>query len=253
MTRPILVSVILASAAFTQNPIACYEFDADSVSSTQPSFASVSDLAISNDFMFGGSSSDAWLCLSTQWNNSGGTITWTVSPNAGESIAYDSLTWTSVTNNPSVSDSVTAVTLSANGVAVGGIDPLLHNALNTIDLSGYDALQGASTPVTFVLDFTGNPQGQSAYEIANLKVKGERCDLRIDGVAPGELPVVTRDCFTLTGDCFDLLTDVKWSGASLPQCTPANWGQGCYEVVDAHTLKVCPPLCEVVGLSLIHI
>lgn len=247
MNRYSFASILLASAAIAQTPIACYDFDNNSVSSVQPAFASVSDLTISNDFVFGGTSSDAWLCLSTQWNNSGGTIRFLVTPNAGESIDFSSFEWSAVTNNPAVSDSVAAMTLFANGALVATVDPLSHNTVHSIDLSTYDALQGATTAVIFVMDFTGNPTGQSSYEVADLKVGGDRCVLNIGGVTPGSLPVVTPDCFTLTGDCFDQVTDVKWDGTSLPVCTPANWGQGCYEIVDAHTLKVCPPLCLAVN------
>jgi hypothetical protein len=229
--------------SLAQYPLACFEFDNNSVASSQPTIATVSDLDISNEFMFGGPAGESWLCLTTQWNASGGTISFTVTPNSGESIDYSAFEWSAVTTDPSTSDSVTAMTLYANGVTVGGVDPLTHNTVHTIDLSSMPGLAGASVPVTFVMDFVGNPSGAGAYEMGYIKLLTTSCVLAIDNVAPAALPVVTSECFTLTGDCFDQVTEVQWQGAALPQCTPANWGQGCYTIVDPHTIRVCPPLC----------
>ena len=248
---PLAIS-LLACGAVAQAPIACFDFASQSISSTQPAFASVSDVSVSNNYVFGGGSA-GWLCLTTAWNNSGGTITFTVTPNAGESVDYSQLSWSAVTNNPSSSDSIAAVDVFANGSLVGTVDPVTHNTVHEIDLTGFAALQGQAAPVTFVLDLTGNPTGQSSYEIDFLKVSGSRCVLDVNGVQPATLPVVTRDCFTLTGECLDQVTQFTWNGQPLAACTPANFGQGCYEILGAAELKVCPPLCEGAGQYVISL
>ncbi len=247
MNRTLFATALFASAALSQGPLACFEFENNSVSSPQPTTATVSDLSISNSFMFGGSVGNAWLCLTTQWNTTGGSISFTVTPNAGESINYTSLEWSAVTNNPSLSDSVISMTLYADGAQVGAVNLLAHNTVHTLDVTGIPALIGASGPVTFVMDFLGNPTGASAYEMGYIKLFGDSCVLAIGNVTPFDLPIVTNDCFTLTGDCFDHVTAVNWQGAPLPQCTAANWGDGCYSIVDAHTIRICPPLCLPVG------
>ena len=250
MQRTLLATAVLAVSSVAQSDIACFDFVGNSISSTQPSFASVSDLAVSNTFVFGGGA-QGWLCLTTDWTTSGGTITFTITPNAGEAIDYGQLSWSAVTNNPGSTDSVSAVTVFANGVAVGTVDPLVHNTVHQLDLSGFAALQGQAAPVTFVMDFTGNPNGQSSYEIDDLKLSGDLCVLDVSNVTPAQLPIVTRDCFTLEGECLDQVTVVTWNGQPLSACTPANFGQGCYEIISATELKVCPPLCEDVGNYLI--
>jgi hypothetical protein len=247
MRRILLATSLFACATVAQAPLACFDFQGDSISSVPSALATVSDLSISNDYMFGGSASNVWLCLSTQWNNTGGTISFTVTPAPGESLNYSRFDWSAVTNNASLSDSVSAVAVTANGLVVGAVDPLTPSTTHQLDLGAVDALQGSSVPVTFVMTFVGNPTGQSAYEMGNIKLFGSQCVFAIDSVQPTQLPVVTESCFELTGDCLDQITEVKWQGISLPECTPANWGQGCYSIVDSHKIRVCPPLCEVVG------
>lgn len=246
MKNLIFACALFAPALAAQNNVACFEFDGATLSSTTSSIATTSDLSVSNDFMFGGAG-DSWLCLTTQWNNTGGQLSFTVTPNAGESLNYGTFSWSAVTGNAAASDSIAAVTVLANGEIVGVVDPVTHNTVHTFDLSTFAALQGASGAITFVMDCTGNPTGQSAYEMDFIKLTAEPCVLAIGNVAPTVLPIVTRDCFMLTGDCFDQVTQVEWAGDPLPVCEPANWGKGCYEIINANTIRICPPLCEDAG------
>ena len=243
MNRTTLATLLLATASLAQSPIADFDYDSDTLSTAQPSFATVSDLSVSNSYIWGGPSSNRWLCLTTDWNDVGGTLSFTVTPNAGESILYSSLVWSSDTNNTSLSDSVASVEVFANGVLVGAVNPIVHETVNTIDLSGFPALQGASGAVTFELVFAGNPTGESSYESAYMRLYGEVCELDIDDVTPHKLEVVTPDCFTVTGDCFDLVTGVCFGTHVLPVQTPGDFGGGSWKLVDNHTIEVCPPQC----------
>ncbi|MFK7741519.1 MAG: hypothetical protein AB8H80_14470 [Planctomycetota bacterium] len=244
MIRSAALALCLTAPAVAQSPIACFEFDGASLASTGTPLASVSDLVISNPFMFGGPGGNSWLCLTTAWNGVGGTISFTVTPAANELLDFSSLEWQAVTNNASVTDSVRAVTIFANGSALGTIDPLTHLTNETLDVSGVAGLQGVGSPVTFVLDFVGNPTGQSAYEVDSIKLFASACEPSIGGVSPASLPTVPEGCFTLTGECFADVTEVRFGGDVLPVCDPSNFGKGCYEIVDGNTIKVCPPLCE---------
>ncbi|MCA8954167.1 MAG: hypothetical protein KDE27_31960, partial [Planctomycetes bacterium] len=93
-------SVLLASSLAAQT-LAEFDFDSFTLSSPQPSFATVSDLQISNTWMYGGPSGDVWLCLTTDWNAVGGTVSFTVTPTGGVAIDYGTLAWDAVTGNSS--------------------------------------------------------------------------------------------------------------------------------------------------------
>ncbi len=176
MTRNLALfcSALLALPLSAQT-IAEYSFDNPDLTSSQPAFATVSDLTVSNTFVFGGSNPDRWLCLTTAWNNGGGTLSFTVTPNPGIVLDYTELSWDAVTNNASVSDSVRAAEVRANGVILGVIDPLTHLTTESVDLTNEPTLQGSTVPVTFEIDFVGNPNGQSSYEIGALRLLGGLC------------------------------------------------------------------------------
>ena len=247
MNRILLASVLLGSVAVAQTPIACYDYEAHTLESTQPAFASVSDLTISNSYVWGGSSGNRWLCLDTDWNDDGGTITFTVTPNAGEYIDYSNLLWSSDTSAAYLSDSVTSFELYANGQLVGTVDPIMHLTDHIIDLSGVPELQAMGGPVTFELVFTGNPTGESSHESDVMKLYGAPCELEIDRVTPDTLDVVSRQCFTLDGDCFSSVTEVTFGSLTLPVTNGADFGAGAYKIIDDETLEVCPPFCLPLG------
>lgn len=165
----------LLAASLSAQTIANYSFDDENLITPQPPFASVTDLSISNAFQFGGSSPDKWLCLTTAWNNTGGTVSFTVTPNAGVFIDYDELSWAAVTNNPASSDSVRAATVRANGNLLAVIDPLTHLVVESVDLTAFAFLESNGDPVTFEIEFEGNPNGESSYEIGYLKLTGGPC------------------------------------------------------------------------------
>ncbi|MCR9243959.1 MAG: hypothetical protein NXI31_02935 [bacterium] len=245
--RPFLVpTTALLSSVLSAQTIAEFSFDSDDLTSPQPAFATVSDLAISNSYMFGGPSSDRWLCLTTAWNNVGGTVSFTVTPNAGVAIDYGALTWQARTNAPHLSDSVRAATLRVNGQVVDTIDPLEHLVLETIDLSSFAPLQGNENAVTFEIEFVGNPNGQTAYEIGELNLTGGVCVPAINNVQPTALPQITNDCFLITGDCFNTLQGVKFGGTAIPGGSgpyPGRYGEAFYTIMSPTLLKVCPPFC----------
>ncbi|MCA8943271.1 MAG: hypothetical protein KDB80_11980 [Planctomycetes bacterium] len=175
--------VSLASLLAAQDPVACYDFDSDDVVANPSTSASASDLVISNDYMFGGPWGDGWLCLSTAWNNVGGSISWTVTPAPGNTLDFTRLSWRAVTQNASMSDSVDAVDVYVDGNLVATIDPLTHLTTHSIDLSVLPDMRRRSTPVSFQLVFDGNPTGQSSYEMNDLCVEAAACveDLASEG------------------------------------------------------------------------
>ena len=81
----------------------------------------------------------------------------------------------------------------------------------------------------------------------------EECVLELNHPTPPQLPVVTEDCFTLTGDCFDEITEVCFDNTVLAIEGPGTFSFGSYEVVDPQTLKVCPPLCLEPGVYTITV
>lgn len=241
-----LAALCTLATSLSAQTIANFSFDNADLISSQPSFATVTDLHVSNSYMFGGGGSDLWLCLTTAWNHSGGTLSFTVTPNAGTSIDYDSLRWNAITANASVSDSVRAATVKANGLTLEVIDPLSHNTTHDIDLEVWDFLQGNVDPVTFEIEFEGNPTGQSAYEIGFLELRGGPCIPTISGATPNTLPTITNDCYILDGTCFDQILGIKFDGVTIPGGNGPynNYGMGFYTILSPTQLKVCPPFCR---------
>ncbi|MCA8952026.1 MAG: hypothetical protein KDE27_21125, partial [Planctomycetes bacterium] len=119
-----------------------------------------------------------------------------------------------------------------------------------VDLSAVASLQAATVPVTFAIDFTGNPTGQSSYEIGALRLTGDQCTPAITGVTPGSLPQLTDDCFVVDGECLDHLVGVTWDGQTIPGGPgpfPGHYGEAFYTPVGANQIRVCPPFCEPIG------
>lgn len=166
---------LLATTLPAQQISALYDFEGDTVANKAVSAITATPLTVSNTFVFGGPANDRWLCLTTDWNNTGGSITFTVTPEPGKSISPTILRWFARTNSPSTTDSVNAVEIFANGILVETVDPLTHNTDHAIDLTGVPSLKNTFNPVNFELRFRGNPTGQSSYELSGLIVESAVC------------------------------------------------------------------------------
>ena len=165
----------LCSFATAQRDVALYSFENRDNQSATESAAGATDLDIDNAFVFGGPRSDRWLCLTTAWNNVGGSIEFTVTPEAGKSLSFTRLFWEARTGNTSLSDSVSAARLFANNTLVGSRSQLLHNEDVVFDLSSVAALQNTFDPIKFTIEMDGNPTGLSPHERASMGVETAEC------------------------------------------------------------------------------
>jgi hypothetical protein len=65
------------------------------------------------------------------------------------------------------------------------------------------------------------------------------------------LPTVTTECFTLRGCALDTVTQIDFLDREITSQDPCDFGLGYFEIIDAMTIKLCPPLCldeQVVGV-----
>lgn len=239
----LLCGALLSPLSLAQStPLAKFSFEGDSISSSQTPDAAISDLVISNNFMFGNGGSDRWLCLTTDWNDVGGNVSFTVTPNGGVALDLGLLTWRAVTNNPSRSDSVQSADVLVDGVLAGSIAALQHDVTESVDLSVLAEAQGITGPVTIEIRFQGNPTGQSAYEIGDICLEGGPCVATFKSVQPGNLPVITSDCFALEVDCLGTVQGVTFGTTTLPMA-PVPFGGGSWEQTGPGMIEVCPPQC----------
>ncbi len=179
-----LAAASLALVSPAQQVLATFDFDDETLTAATSAAVTATDLSISNTFLYGGPSSDRWLCLTTDWNDVGGSISFTLTPNAGRIVDFSRLSWETVTGSPTSSDSVLSADVYVGGQLVATVGPLSDpsDALpgnNVVDLSGVPELQGVTTPTDFVIEFTGNPTGESSYEIGQLIVESGACVLNL--------------------------------------------------------------------------
>lgn len=249
----------LSSGSAVGQQVARFDFETDQLHSPQPAFAAVSDLTLSNTHMFGGQPSDHWLCLTTDWNSTGGTVSFVVAPAWPYNVSYTHLRWQSATFDASLSDSVRAVTVTANGTPIGTVDPIPHSTQFDLDLTGVPSLQEQTGPVTFQFTFTGNPTGASAHEISHIELLGTPCDFSLVSVTPTTLPNVTGQYFTISGTGWadgtntSLLTSLTFGGVPLSPYVPGSLGVGGYTLINGCTIDVYPPLCLPAGTYTIHV
>ncbi|MCR9245279.1 MAG: hypothetical protein NXI31_09625 [bacterium] len=227
-----------------------FDFENDDLTTAQPSFANVSDLQVDNSYMFGGPSGNRSLCLTRAWRRDGGTLSFTVTPNANTAINYTELLWDP--DHDSHADLVVdGATVRANGVVVAVINTLNLNSYQIIDLSAVAALQGNSDPVTFEIEFDG-AHGYDIFEIDRIILTGGCCVPEITSIHPTELPQLTNDCFFFNGDCLDTVQAVKFNGTSIPGGSgpyPGAYGDPFYTIMGPNQIKVCPPQCLPVGTN----
>lgn len=242
MLRLLLAALGLAAPALAQIQLARFTFDDDTLASAPASLAAVSELTLSRAHAFGGAPADRWLALTTDWNANGGTMAFTVTPTGG-AIRYAHLRWQTRVGTPGLGDSVAAVTVTANGVAIGTVAPLQAPCDYELDLRAVAALRGQPGPVTFAFAFDGNPNGQSGHEIGELSLTGTPCDFAVFGVKPAALPTVTADAFLVHGPGMDTVLGVSFDGVELPPRTAGAFGSGSWEVANPCALFVRPPLC----------
>ncbi|MBL9078202.1 MAG: hypothetical protein JNL08_11900 [Planctomycetes bacterium] len=247
MLRITLVVLALATSTLAQTPVAYFGFDANSLASTQPPFATVSPLVASRPTTYGGPVADRWLGLGPAWNTTGGTLSFTVTPAAGEAVRYEHLRWRSEAPAGALGDPIAGVVVHANGVLVGSIAPLPSGADHDLWLAGTASLKAQTAPVTFVFTFTGNPAGQGQHTIAHVTLQGTACDFAVQGAQPWRLPTVSTDSFLLYGPGLDTVTDVSFGPIELSPYTPGSFGAGAWELANPCTIFVHPPQCLAPG------
>lgn len=247
MKHFVSVLVLLVASATAQTTIARYDFQ-DQLGSSQPSFVFNADVWLSRPHQFAGPANQRTLALPLAWN-AGGVLSFTSFPGYGQTIDYGHLQWFVMPNAVGVGDSVSAVTVTANGVQIAQLNSIPQNTLIDVDLTTVPSLQNRTLPVTFEFWFVGNPTGSSSHEIDFIQVTGSPCDLEIYSVAPPALPTATTDYFQIIGAGFrdaqgnSKIVGVTFGSTVLVPYTEGSHGIGTYEVYTQWKLRIRPPQC----------
>lgn len=101
-----------------------------------------------------------------------------------------------------------------------------------------DAGLGTSTLHTMLDGFTAWP---SVDEFPSYGMPSFQQRPRLITATPTTLDNVTTSTILVTGKRMDTVTQVNFGGQVITSQSPANWGNGYFEILDSETLRVSPP------------